>query len=48
MSGSVFSAGNWKSRKAETGMGMEGGGDQQRSPELLNKAFSTKPTQYMH
>jgi hypothetical protein len=28
--------------------GEEGGGDQQMSPELLNKAFSTKSTQYMH
>jgi molybdenum-dependent DNA-binding transcriptional regulator ModE len=27
--------------------GEEGGGDQQMSPELLNKAFSTKSTQYM-
>jgi hypothetical protein len=27
--------------------GKEGGGDQQMSPELLNKAFSTKSTQYM-
>jgi hypothetical protein len=25
----------------------EGGGDQQISPELLNKAFSTKSTQYI-
>jgi hypothetical protein len=28
--------------------GEEGGSDWQISPELLNKAFSTKSTQYMH
>jgi hypothetical protein len=27
--------------------GEEGGGDQQMSPELLNKVFSMKFTQYM-
>jgi hypothetical protein len=27
--------------------GEEGGGGQQMSPEFLNKAFSTKYTQYM-